>query len=467
MGFQLTIGGEAHPGDGRFEVINPATEEVVAQCPAASAETLDRAVEAARKAQSDWGRDEQRRREALLAAADSLLAAADEIARTLTSEQGKPVREARYEVKMMSRWFKYYADLETGPETVAGSGARIEILRRPIGVVGAITPWNFPLALTSWKLAPAFLAGNTVVLKPSPLTPLSTLQVGEILAQVLPSGVLNVVAGPEPLGSQMSSHAGIDKISFTGSIATGKAVAASGAPLLRRDTLELGGNDAAIVLEDADLGQVASGALASAFVNCGQVCSAIKRLYVPRRLLAEVSERIVSGAEAIRVGDGFDRDTRMGPMISAEQRQFMDVLIKDARERGATLLTGGDKLPGPGFFFQPTVLSIEDRQARVVAEEQFGPVLPLIPYDDVESAVEMANDTEFGLGGSVWASDEARAREVAGRLECGTVWINHHVTVHPEQPFGGWKQSGVGVENGRQGLEEFTRLQTVFTPERD
>jgi acyl-CoA reductase-like NAD-dependent aldehyde dehydrogenase len=460
---RLLIAGELRESRDAFPVVNPATEEVVASAPAADAAALGAALDAAVSAKDAWAADETARREALRAAADRLLGAADELARMLTLEQGKPLREARGEVRMMARWLDHFAELDLGEPGVVRDDGRclVEVRREPVGVVAAITPWNFPLALAAWKLAPALLAGNVVVLKPSPLTPLSTLMAGELLADVVPPGVLSVLAGPEPLGRLLVEHPAVDKVSFTGSIAVGREVAVAAARRLRRDTLELGGNDAAIILDDVDAATVAPQLVACAFVNCGQVCSAIKRLYVPRARMGELIEAIADAAAQLTIGDGLDPATRVGPLVSEAQRERVEALVADALAGGARLHAGGSRLPRRGWFHELTVLETEDPALRVVAEEQFGPVLPVLPFDRVEDAVRLANATRFGLGGSVWGADEERARAIALELECGTVWVNTHVTVHPEQPFGGWKDSGAGLENGPWGLDEFTRVRAV------
>jgi acyl-CoA reductase-like NAD-dependent aldehyde dehydrogenase len=335
------------------------------------------------------------------------------------------------------------------------------VVRRPLGVVAAITPWNFPLTLAFWKIAPALLAGNTMVLKPSPFTPLSTLKVAELLRDVLPPGVLNVVSGGDELGAWMTSHPMPRKISFTGSIETGKKVAASAAPDLKRVTLELGGNDPAIVLDDADPATVAKAIFAGAFNNNGQVCSAIKRVYVPEALYDDVVDALAVHAKAVKVGDGTDPESKLGPINNAPQFERVKELVADAISQGARAVTGGHAMDRPGYFFEPTILAGLSDGTRIVDEEQFGPALPVISYRDLGDAVDRANATHFGLSGSVWSADPDRAASVAAELECGTAWINTHLALSPQQPFGGFKWSGVGVENGPWGLAEFTEFQAV------
>ena len=380
----------------------------------------------------------------------------------LTSEQGKPLGDASMEVSGAGVWFKYFADLELPREVIQDDeNALIEVLRRPLGVVAAITPWNFPLILASWKIAPALLAGNTMVLKPSPYTPLSTLKLGQLLASVLPPGVLNVVSGGDDLGAWMTSHPVPAKISFTGSVATGKHVAASAAPDLKRVTLELGGNDAAILLDDIDPAAIANKLFWGAFQNNGQVCSAIKRVYVPEALYDDVVDALAEQARSVKVGEGTGEGVQLGPINNRPQYERVSELVADAISGGATAVTGGKPVDGPGYFYEPTILAGLSDGTRIVDEEQFGPALPVISYRDVDDAVERANATMFGLSGSVWSADADRASEVASRLECGTAWVNTHLALQPNQPFGGAKWSGIGVENGPWGLYGFTEIQVL------
>jgi acyl-CoA reductase-like NAD-dependent aldehyde dehydrogenase len=460
--YALTIDGKAEATERSFGVINPAKGEVFAQAPDCSRAQLDRAMDAATNAFQGWKRDEARRRQALLDCAAAIGARASELAPLLTREQGKPVDKAMGEVMGASVWFQYTASLAIPVEVVQDDAAgRIEVHRRPLGVVGAITPWNFPLLLGVWKIAPALLAGNTVVIKPSPFTPLTTLALGEILRSVLPPGVLNVVSGGDELGAWITSHPAVRKISFTGSVETGKKVAAAAAPDLKRLTLELGGNDPAIVLADVDPKAVAQKLFASAFENCGQVCSAIKRVYVPESLYAPLVDELAELAAAAKVGDGLEPGTEIGPLNNRPQFERVQELVEDARRAGARIVRGGAPLPGKGYFYAPTIVADVSDGTRLVDEEQFGPALPLIPYRRVEDALERANGTHFGLSGSVWSADRDRGAEVAAQLECGTAWVNQHLAIAPNLPFGGAKWSGIGVENGPWGLLGFTEIQVL------
>ena len=458
----MTISGSEAPSEATFDVINPATGQPYAAAPDCTRHQLDAAMEAAAKAYRDWKTDEGARRAALLRAAEIVIAAADDIAPTLTAEQGKPLREAKREVQSCGRWMQYYAELEIPREVLQDDEkALVEVVRRPLGVVAAITPWNFPVSLAGWKISPALLAGNTMVLKPSPFTPLSTLQLGALLRDVFPPGVVNVVSGGDELGAWMTAHPVPRKISFTGSVATGKKVAASAAPDLKRTTLELGGNDAAILLDDVDPARVADGLFGGAFANNGQVCSAIKRVYVPERLYGDVVDALAERARAVKVGDGTDPDTQLGPINNKPQFERVSELVSDAVNGGARAVTGGKAMDRPGYFFEPTILADVSDGTRIVDEEQFGPALPVIAYRDVDDAVERANATSFGLSGSVWGTDGDRAADVASRLECGTAWVNAHLIITPQQPFGGHKSSGLGVENGPWGYYGFTEIQTL------
>jgi len=460
--FTMTIGGDAAPEAGSFGVINPASGAVFAEAPECTAAQLDAAFDAAAKAQRDWKADEDFRRETLRKMADVMLAAGEILNPILTAEQGKSLEGASIETFGSAMWLQYYAGLEQPREIIQDDDSSfVEVLRRPLGVVAGITPWNFPLLLAFWKIAPALLAGNTMVLKPSPFTPLTTLKMGELLREVMPPGVLNVISGGDGLGAMMTTHPTPRKVSFTGSIETGKKVALSAAADLKRVTLELGGNDPAIVLDDADPSIVGDAIFEGAFANCGQICSAIKRVYVPESIFDEVVEVLVEKARTIRVGEGTEPGVELGPINNLPQFERVKELVSDAISTGAAAPAGGAAMDRPGYFFQPTILTGLLDGTRIVDEEQFGPALPVISYRDLDDAVERANASNFGLSGSVWGGDEERAHEVATRLECGTAWVNTHLALGPHQPFGGFKWSGLGVENGPWGLAEFSEIQAV------
>jgi acyl-CoA reductase-like NAD-dependent aldehyde dehydrogenase len=460
----MTIDGVAATSEATFDVINPATGAIEASAPECTPQQLDAAMESSAKAYRDWRLDEDRRRELLRRAADALMAAATEIGPILTAEQGKPLGEATVEVYGAAMWLQYFAGLEIPKQVIQDDGAaHVEVVQRPLGVVAAITPWNFPLILASWKIAPALVAGNTMVLKPSPFTPRSTLKMGEILRDVLPPGVLNVVSGKDPLGASMTSHPIPRKISFTGSVATGKKVAAAAAPDLKRVTLELGGNDPAIVLDDVDPDAVVEKLFWGAFQNNGQVCSAIKRVYVPEGLHDAIVDGLAERARSIKVGPGTEPDTRLGPINNRPQFERVSELVADALSSGAVAAAGGKPFDGDGYFFEPTILTNLSDGTRIVDEEQFGPALPVVTYRHIDEVIDRANATHFGLSGSVWGTDVERAARVAAELECGTAWVNTHLALAPHQPFGGAKWSGIGVENGTWGLLGFCEPQVIHT----
>ncbi|WP_285497733.1 aldehyde dehydrogenase family protein [Actinomadura sp. NBRC 104425] len=462
----MTINGERVSADKRIGVINPATGAEFATAPDASREQMDRAVAAAVAAGREWARDEGRRVEALKAVADAIDANVEELSSILTSEQGKPLSAAAYEVGETARWIRAAADLELPRETIVDNASvRTELLRRPFGVVAAITPWNFPLLLLGWKLGPALRAGNTMVLKPSPYTPLATLRVGEIVQEVLPPGVFNVVSGGDELGAWLTTHPDVRKISFTGSVATGKLVAAAAAPDLKRFTLELGGNDAAIILDDADPAAIAKGVFWGGFINCGQICAGIKRVFVPEHMHDDVVEAIAARARSVRMGPGTDPGVQLGPIQNRMQFDRVSGLVREALDSGATAVAGGRPMDRDGYFFEPTILTRVREGMRIVDEEQFGPAMPVLTYKTLDEAIERANATEYGLSGSVWSSDVERATKVAEQLDCGTAFVNDHLALSPDVPFGGSKWSGIGVENGPWGLEEFTQLQAVQRPQ--
>ncbi|MFC4006964.1 aldehyde dehydrogenase family protein [Nonomuraea purpurea] len=461
--FPMTVDGAALPAQAVFDVLDPATEEVFAQAPACTPAQLDLAFEAAARAAGAWAADPAARRDLLRAAAGAVSAARDELAVLLATEQGKPVRAAAFEVDQHALWLRESAALPLAEEILQDDGTAVAALvRRPLGVVAAITPWNYPILLAGWKLGPALVAGNTVVLKPSPYTPVATLRLGELLAGVLPPGVVNVISGPDPLGAAMTAHPAVAKISFTGSVRTGVAVARAAAAGMKRLTLELGGNDAAIVLDDVAPEAIAKSLFWAAFTNCGQICAGIKRLYVPERLHDPLVEALVAVASRARVGPATDERSRIGPLNNRTQFERVAALVEEAVTAGARVAVGGLAPARPGYFYAPTVLTGAREGMRVVDEEQFGPVLPVLTYREVDEAVARANAGPFGLSGSVWGGDAARAESVARRLECGTAFVNDHLTVAPHLPFGGWKMSGLGVENGPWGLDQFTQPQVVY-----
>jgi acyl-CoA reductase-like NAD-dependent aldehyde dehydrogenase len=464
----MTIAGKAEAGRETFPVLNPANGQVIGNAPECSADLLDAAVASAHEARQSWIADPAARSSALLEIADKLESNLEELAALITLEQGKPLHEARDELSAAAGDARYYSGLSLPVETISDNGERIvQVLRQPVGPVAAITPWNFPVGTAISKLSPALAAGATVVLKPSPYTPLSTLRFGELVADALPAGVLNIISGNDALGALMTSHPLVRMISFTGSVATGKKIAATAATDLKRIVLELGGNDPAIILDDADVDAVADGVFANAFANCGQICVAIKRVYAPESIYGQLVDALADRARAARLGDGQATGTEIGPLCNPAQRDRIEELVSDAVGNGVRVATGGSVADGSGYFFEPTVLAGLQGDERIVVEEQFGPALPVIQYSDVEQAIAQANNSHYGLGASVWTADPERGRTLAPRVESGTVWVNTHQSGIPGQPFGGFKWSGIGVEGGPWGMLAYTELQAIHTNRSD
>jgi acyl-CoA reductase-like NAD-dependent aldehyde dehydrogenase len=460
--YSMLIEGRAVRVPEQDDVINPAKGAPFATVPRGTKAHVDAAVAAAKNAYTAWRKDEKLRRQKLNECAAAIQARVQDIGKILSLEQGKPLQAAVGEVFGASIWFTYYANYEAAPEVLQDDAEkRIEVVRKPLGVVAAITPWNFPVILMAWKVAPALLAGNTVVLKPSPYTPITSLMVADTLREILPAGVLNVLSGGNELGAQLASHPDVRKISFTGSVATGKKVAMMGAEDLKRLTLELGGNDPAIVLDDVDPSAVAEKLFWGAFSNSGQVCTAIKRLYVHEKVYEPIVSKLIERAKKTKVGAGLDDGVELGPINNKMQLERVMGLVDDARKNGAKIEAGGVRLEGSGYFYPPTIVTGAHEGMRLVDEEQFGTALPVIKYAKLEDALAQANRTHYGLGGSVWTSNLARGTELVQELESGTGWVNQHMDVTPIAPFGGSKWSGIGYENGRWGYEAFTDLQVV------
>ena len=463
--YGLIINGNKVATEDSFPVLNPANEETVARCPIATRDQLDDAVKAAADAFQSWSKVPDEERAAVCGKiAEAITGHADELARLLTQEQGKPLsgEGSRFEVGGAAAWAGYTGSL-TLPDKIIqdDENARIIQTRKPIGVVGSITPWNWPLMIAIWHLVPAIRVGNTVVIKPSPYTPLSTLRLVEILNECLPPGVLNCVTGEDELGQWMSEHPDIQKIIFTGSTATGKKVMGSAAVNLKRLTLELGGNDAGIVLDDVDPAAIAAGIIGGAFLNNGQTCAALKRLYVHESVYDELCDKLVAALAGIPMGNGLDEENLQGPIKNKMQFEKVVALLEDAKEHGGRVLCGGEIPDEPGYFMPYTLVADVSDGMRIVDEEQFGPLLPIIKYSDVDDALRRANASESGLGGSVWSSDTERASRIAAQLECGTAWVNQHGGIAPNIPFGGIKCSGIGVEFAEEGLQEYTTIQVV------
>jgi len=460
--YRLLINGQLVSGATTLEVINPATGKLLSRCARADKAQLDAAVAAAKTAFPAWAAIPiESRGQALLSIAEALEARGAEFARLLTEEQGKPLAQAVYEVGRSVAMLRAFAAMDLPIKILRENDSeRIVQQHAPLGVVAAITPWNFPLMLLMMKVAPALLAGNTVVAKPAATTPLTTLLFGELCARLLPAGVLNVIADQNDLGGLLSQHPDVAKVAFTGSTATGRKVMASVANTIKRLTLELGGNDAAIVLDDANVKEVALKIFQGAMRNSGQVCLAIKRVYVPDALYEAMCAELVELANATIVGNGLDAATQMGPLQNKVQFEKVKEFLDDARTHGK-IIAGGKAIDRDGYFIAPTIVRDIPDSARLVREEQFGPVLPVLRYSSLDDAIARANGTEYGLGGTVWGADSKRAFEVAQRMASGTVWVNKHIELPPDIPFGGAKQSGFGIEMGQEGLEEFTQSRII------
>ncbi len=457
--------GRIEQGHDLFGVVNPANGDVFEYVAQADAEQVHSAVAAAKRSFPAWASlADADRQAALTRCADIIEKHADELARLLTAEQGKPFggMGSRFELDGAIGWTRHTATLSLPVEFVQDDEhAHIAIHRRPLGVVAAITPWNWPIMIAIWQIMPALRAGNTVVLKPSPYTPISTMRLVELLQQALPPGVLNAVAGQDSLAPILTSHPDIAKVCFTGSTATGRKVMGSAAPTLKRLTLELGGNDAGIVLPDVDPSAIAEGVFWGAFINNGQTCAALKRLYVHDSVYEPVCDALTRYASTIKTGPGDQDDSILGPIQNRMQFDKVVQLVDGARAAGARILTGGAPLQGPGYFYPVTLVADAEPGMGLVDDEQFGPALPIIRYSDIEDALAQANNSDVGLGGSIWSSNISMARQFALRLECGTSWVNKHGAIRPDTPFGGIKASGFGVEFGHHGLNEFYSLRVL------
>ena len=463
--YSMTIGGEAVTTAETMPVRNPATAEVFAQVPVASAEHLERAVAAATRAFPGW-RDTPmaERKAALISAADIIDAHVSELTSLFTREQGRPLPGAMAEINGAAMWLRATTMLDIPVDVTEDTETRrIEVHHVPLGVVCGIVPWNFPVLLAIWKIAPALMAGNTLVLKPSPFTPLTTLRIGELIRDCFPAGVLNIISGGDELGPMMTAHKGFAKITFTGSSATGRRVMEAAAKDLKRITMELGGNDAAIVMPDVDIDAIAEQIFHGAFHNTGQVCVVTKRMFIHADIYDQLRDRLHQLAKETAIGDGAEQGNQYGPIQNETQYRRVLALLDDARATGLTLLEGAP-VPERGYFVPLTLVDNPPDDSRVVVEEAFGPVLPLLKFTDVDEVVRRANDSEYGLSGAVWSNDIEQATAIAHRLDTGTVWINQNLQSTPFTPLAGAKQSGFGQENGVPGLLEFTRPKSIYVP---
>lgn len=460
---RMLIGGELIEGSRKLDVVDPCTGAAFTQVPDADAADVDGAVAAAKAAYPAW-RDlaPSARGDVLRAMAAKIAENADELCALLVRETGRPMGLAQFEILHLGvGYLKYYAGLEVQPELIVEDDTRrVELHRKSLGVVGAIVPWNAPVFIACNKIAPALAAGNTIVVKTAPTTPLTTLRLGELWADVVPAGVVNILSGGNEAGSALVAHDDVAKITFTGSTDTGRKIMAAAAPTLKRVTLELGGNDAAIVLPDADIAAIAPAIFAFAFFNSGQVCAVIKRLYVHDSLYDAMCDAIVGLASAAKVAPGSDASAEFGPVQNKAQYDKVLHYLAESAKAGK-IVAGGKVTGGPGYFVPLTVVRDVADGSAIVDEEPFGPILPILRYSDVDDAVGRANASPFALGGSVWGSDVAAAAKVAARLESGSVWVNQHCALDPQVPFPANKQSGFGVEGGVEGLYPYLALQTI------
>ncbi len=458
------IDGELVETAATMEVLNPANEEVIGLVPSCGEAELDRAVAAARRAFKTWSKTPIEERRAVIQKMAKVISDNhEELYRLLTSEQGKPHEQAKGEIMGAAYMAGSQATLALDDVINEDSAARLSRTRRvPVGVVGGIVPWNFPVMMAMQKIAPAMLSGCTIVLKPSPFTPLATLRIAELIKDVAPAGVVNIITGEDSLGPLITGHPDIDKITFTGSTATGKKIMEGASKDLKRITLELGGNDASIVLPDADVSKVAEQLFWSSFSNAGQICVAAKRVYIHEDIYDEMSQAIADYARTVKVGDGSEQGTGVGPIQNKKQFDRVCELIEDAKDNGYKFLVGGDVDPsGSGYYVPITIIDNPPEDARIVAEEQFGPVMPLMKFSTEAEVIERANNSDYGLAGAVWTGDPEKGVRIAEQLETGTVWVNEYLHLSPFAPFGGHKQSGFGAEYGLEGLKEFTYAQVI------
>ena len=462
MDMKMLINGQMTESGQWVDVINPATEEVFARVPHATETQLDEAVAAASAAQKLWEKTDISERRAKIEQLSAALAENEaELARLITLEQGKPLPEATGEVQWSVGYLAHTATLEMPDRVIQDDDDFfIETRHKALGVVGGIVAWNFPLLLCCWKIGPALMAGNSIVLKPAPTTPVAALRLAEICADIFPAGLVNIITDNNDLGPKMTEHPGISKIGFTGSSETGKRIMASAANTMKRVTLEMGGNDPSIVMPDVDVKAAAEKVYGGAFLNAGQVCLAVKRAYVHESIYDDFCNELKSIADQAIVGDGLQQGTTVGPIQNKAQFEKVKGYLDDAKQCG-TIIAGGEVPEGKGYFVKPTIVRDVKDGDKIVDEEQFGPILPVISFEDVDDVVARANDSDYGLGGSVHSADVEGATEIAGRIESGSVWVNQQLNIGPHIPMAGFKGSGLGVEQSTEGLAEYAQMQVI------
>ncbi|MEI7857248.1 MAG: aldehyde dehydrogenase family protein [Methanomicrobiales archaeon] len=471
----MRIGGKdtAGPDDRWIDVKNPATGVLIDRVPSGTSEDVAHAVEVADAASHGWKKTPMRERGIILFHAAGLVREQHkEIAQLLTMEQGKPLRESIDEVRGFANILEYYAGISahsSGEAIRLGPSGDCMVVQEPLGICGAIIPWNMPVIILGWKIGPALLAGNTMVVKPASTTPLSSLRLAAILDKAgLPPGVLNMVTGSgESVGGAIVRHPLIRKVSFTGNCITGEKIRQNASGQLKDLTLELGGSDPMIVMDDADIDRAVEGALRGRFYNAGQVCTAVKRLYVHDKIADIFVRKLKGRVESLKTGNGLEPGIDLGPMNSAEQRERISCMVSDLMEKGeGTILTGGCPMPGPsydnGYFYSPTLVTGVHPGASLLTEEIFGPVLPVMSVPDLDTAILEANRSRYGLGASIWTKDLATTKRVFDQVNAGIIWVNRHLTIPPEIPFGGMNESGIGRENGSHARESYSRTKTLF-----
>lgn len=462
MDYSMLIGDEMVTSDQWIDVVNPATEEIFARVPHATEAQLDAAVLAATAAQKEWADTNLAHRRVKIEELSAAVAANEaELARLITLEQGKPIAESIGEIQWSAGYLAHTATLELPNRVIQDDDDFfIETRHKPLGVVGAIIAWNFPILLCCWKIGPALMAGNSIVLKPAPTTPVAALYLAQLCRDIFPAGLVNVITDNNDLGPKMTAHSGISKIGFTGSSETGKRIMASAANTMKRVTLEMGGNDPAIVMPDVDVKAAAEKIYGGAFMNAGQVCLAVKRAYVHENIYDEFCDALVEIANSAVIGDGLQQGTTIGPIQNKAQFEKVKGYLEDARQAG-TVIAGGDVPTGKGFFIKPTIVRDVKDGDKIVDEEQFGPILPVVSFGDVDDVIARANNSVYGLGGSVHSANVEAATEIAGRIESGSVWVNQQLNIGPHIPMAGFKGSGLGVEQSTEGLAEYTQMQVI------